>query len=286
MDTTRFAPSPTGRLHLGHAWSALFAAEAAGRDGRFLLRIEDIDPSRCKSEFEAGIIDDLRWLGLGWTGPVRRQSEHFETYRKALDRLNEQGLLYPCFCTRKDIQDEIARSPSAPHGPEGVLYPGICRSLSKDERRRRINAGQPYALRLQVDDALRTVARPLRWLDRGRGWQEAKPEILGDAVLARKETPASYHLCVTVDDQAQEVTLVTRGEDLFYATNLHRLLQALLGYETPDYHHHALLHDENGKRFAKRNNGVTLQALRQGGQSAETIRAMIGECLATNERIV
>jgi glutamyl-Q tRNA(Asp) synthetase len=274
LETTRFAPSPTGRLHLGHACSALFAHEQA-QDGRFLLRIEDIDVARCRPEFEQGIFDDLAWLGLHWEQPVRRQSDHFDIYDNALQRLDGMGVLYPCFCTRKEIQEEIARSPSAPHGPEGALYPGTCRALSFGDRMQRMNDGQPYAMRLDVQKALALVTRPLHWHDRARGEQLATPEMLGDVVLARKDTPASYHLCVTIDDHLQGVTLVTRGEDLFYATHLHRLLQALLELDAPEYHHHKLLLDENGQRFAKRNRGVTLEHLRHAGKTPEDIRRMI-----------
>jgi glutamyl-Q tRNA(Asp) synthetase len=273
-ETTRFAPSPTGRLHLGHACSALFAYEQA-KGGRFILRIEDIDAARCRPEFEQGIYEDLKWLGLTWEEPVRRQSEHFDTYDSHLRKLDERGLLYPCFCTRKEIQEEIARAPSAPHGPEGALYPGTCRALSFQERLQRMNAGQPYALRLDMQKSLAHVNRPLYWTDRAKGMQTAAPDLLGDVVLARKDTPASYHLCVTIDDHLQGVTLVTRGEDLFYATHLHRLLQALLGLDVPDYHHHRLLLDENGRRFAKRNRSVTLEHLRGDGKTPEDIKRMV-----------
>ena len=273
---TRFAPSPTGRLHIGHACSALFAYDKAIESGgRFILRIEDIDAGRCRPEFETGIYEDLAWLGLRWEGPVRRQSEHFGDYRAALDQLAERGLLYPCFCTRREIQEEIARAPSAPHGPEGALYPGTCRALSGAARRRRIDSGAAYALRLDVEKA-KARTGPLDWFDHDRGEQAATPEILGDAVLARKDTPASYHLCVTLDDHLQGINLVTRGEDLFYATHLHRLLQALLGLNAPEYHHHKLLLDHEGKRFAKRNNSVTLQYLREAEK--KTPQDIIAAC--------
>jgi glutamyl-Q tRNA(Asp) synthetase len=252
---TRFAPSPTGRLHIGHAYSALFAKRAGGR---FILRIEDIDEGRCRPEFEDGIYEDLEWLGLSWETPVRRQSEHFADYKKALALLDDKGVLYPCFCTRKDIQ----ASAGAPHGPEGQLYPGTCRHLSHQERAEKIAAGVPFALRLDVAKAT-AQAGPLTWTDRAKGAQRATPEILGDVVLARKDVSASYHLCVTLDDHLQGVTLVTRGEDLFYASHLHRLLQALLELDIPEWHHHKLLLDAEGNRFAKRNNAVTLQHLRE-----------------------
>lgn len=273
--TTRFAPSPTGYLHLGHAHAALFAARAAGAGGRFLLRVEDIDLSRCRPEFETAIIEDLSWLGLRWEQPVRRQSEHFDDYRVSLDRLTARGLIYPCFCTRKQIADEIAHSQQAPHGPDGPIYPGTCRSLGAAERNRRIASGAPYALRLDVARATRD-AGALTWHDRIRGVQAATPEVFGDVVLARKDTPASYHLAVTVDDALQGVSLVTRGEDLFAATHLHRLLQALLDLPTPDYHHHGLLTNATGERLAKRDRALTLRALREAGKSATEVRALAG----------
>lgn len=272
---TRFAPSPTGRLHLGHAHSALFAAAQAGAGGRFLLRIEDIDPGRCHAPFVVGIEEDLAWLGLSWEQPVRHQSEHLDDYRAALERLTARRLLYPCFCTRKDIADEAARSGHAPHGPDGVLYPGLCRHLDPAERAERMAAGQPYALRLDMTEAIRQ-AGPLHWLDHAAGPQAATPEMFGDVVLARKDTPTSYHLAVTVDDALQGVTLVTRGMDLFAASHVHRLLQALLELPVPDYHHHRLLTDADGKRFAKRDRSLTLQALRAAGHSAAEVRRLAG----------
>jgi glutamyl-Q tRNA(Asp) synthetase len=267
-ETTRFAPSPTGLLHLGHAHSALFAARAGSR---FLLRIEDIDRTRCRPEFESAIIEDLAWLGLRWEQPVRRQSEHMDDYRAALARLEAEHLLYPCFCTRADI----ARSGEAPHGPDGPIYPGLCRRLTEGERDARRASGNPFALRLDVARAM-TRTGALTWHDRGRGTITASPERFGDVVLARKETPTSYHLSVTVDDALQGVTLVTRGEDLFEATHIHRLLQALLGLKTPDYHHHGLIRDADGKRLAKRDQAPTLRALRAAGKTAEEVRAMAG----------
>jgi glutamyl-Q tRNA(Asp) synthetase len=276
---TRFAPSPTGRLHLGHAYSALFAAEAAQRDGgHFLLRIEDIDQTRCRPEFEAGIFEDLTWLGLTWETPVRRQSEHLADYRQALDRLAADQLLYPCFCTRAEIKSEIARASAAPHGPalhgpDGPIYPGTCRNLSPAEREQRQASGASFALRLDVAKALARTGT-LTWHDRAHGTMTATPEIFGDVVLARKETPTSYHLAVTHDDHLQGVTLVTRGEDLLPATHIHRLLQALLGWPTPEYHHHPLLRGADGERLAKRANAPSLQSLRAEGRSAADVRDM------------
>ncbi|MGE5546636.1 MAG: tRNA glutamyl-Q(34) synthetase GluQRS [Solirubrobacterales bacterium] len=269
---TRFAPSPTGLLHLGHAHSALFAWRAGNR---FLLRIEDIDPGRCREEFVEAIFTDLAWLGLTWETPVRRQSGHLDDYRAALDRLAGMGLLYPCFCTRREIEDEIARSGHAPHGPEGVLYPGTCRRLDPAEVRARLDAGIPHALRLDVARAS-AIAGPLHWHDREAGRQRAQPDLFGDVVLARKDVPTSYHLAVTVDDALQGVTLVTRGRDLFDATHVHRLLQALLGLPVPEYAHHGLLTDETGRRFAKRDKSLTLASLREAGRSAAEVRAMAG----------
>jgi len=275
---TRFAPSPTGLLHLGHAHSALFAAREAG-DGTFLVRMEDIDPGRCRPEFERAILEDLRWLGLDWPEPVRRQSDHMDDYRAALDRLEAKGLLYPCFCTRKQITDEIAAAGHAPHdipsGPDGALYPGTCRGMDAGERAERLAAGESHALRLKTDEAIRQ-AGPLTWHDRKEGGQTAHPEIFGDVVLARKETPTSYHLAVTVDDALQGVTLVTRGSDLFLASHLHRLLQALLDLPVPDYHHHGLLTGADGKRLAKRDKAATIESLRDAGKSPAEVRALAG----------
>ena len=276
MIVTRFAPSPTGRLHLGHAHSALLGhrrAREAG--GRFLLRIEDIDGTRCRPEFVDAIATDLAWLGLDWDGEVRRQSQHMNDYRDGLDRLGAAGLLYPCFCTRAEIKAEIERSGAAPHGPDGPLYPGTCRALGEEERLSRIAAGRPYALRLDMAKA-RAETGTLTWHDRRRGKQRAEPERFGDVVLGRKETPASYHLAVTLDDALQGVTLVTRGEDLLASTDVHRLLQALLGLPTPDYEHHALMVDGTGKRLAKRVGAPTLAALRDQGRSPAEVRAMAG----------
>ena len=273
---TRFAPSPTGRLHLGHVYSALFARHAAREaGGRFLLRIEDIDPARCRPEFEAGIFEDLAWLGLAWEMPVRRQSDHLGDYRAALERLDREGLTYPCFCSRKEIQAEIARAVSAPQGPEGPLYPGTCRVLPPDERKARVAEGRAYALRLDIGAAIARTG-PLTWQDLDRGVILAAPELLGDVVLGRRDAPASYHLAVSLDDHLQGVSLVTRGEDLLAATHIHRLLQALLDLATPAYRHHRLLTNDKGERLAKRDGAMTLQALRQAGHTPAQIRALAG----------
>jgi glutamyl-Q tRNA(Asp) synthetase len=276
MTVTRFAPSPTGYLHLGHAASALAGWHAAQRaDGRFLLRIEDIDATRCRPAFEAAIYEDLSWLGLTWEQPVRRQSAHMADYAAALARLRGLDLLYPCFCTRQEIAAEIAAAASAPHGPDGPLYPGTCRGLPPEERELRMDRGLPYALRLDAAAVARLVG-PLSWEEAGRGAVAVDPARLGDAVLARKDTAASYHLAVTVDDALQGVTLVTRGEDLFHATHLHRLLQALLGLAVPDYAHHILLTNADGRRLAKRDGALALRALRLAGRTPAEVRAMAG----------
>lgn len=271
---SRFAPSPTGYLHLGHAYAALVAhGLARGAGGRFLLRIEDIDRGRCRPQFEAAIYEDLAWLGVRWETPVRRQSEHLDDYAAALSALDAAGLVYPCFCTRREIAAEIARSARAPHGPEGPVYPGTCRALSGREAARRRSAGAPFALRLDMARAARR-AGALSWTDLDRGEVAARPEAFGDVVLARKDAPASYHLAVAVDDHLQGIEVVSRGVDLFAATHVHRLLQALLGYRTPRYLHHRLVADAAGRRLAKRHDGPRLRALREAGRTPEEVRAM------------
>jgi glutamyl-Q tRNA(Asp) synthetase len=274
---TRFAPSPTGRLHLGHAYSALRAHDhARSRGGAFLLRIEDIDPGRSRPEFVRFIMEDLQWLGLGWDGEIVFQSRRLPLYQAALDRLRATGLLYPCFCTRKQVEAEIAASASAPHGPDGPVYPGTCRDLPDPDLTR------PHAWRLNMAAAvdylrscegrspapqrscLRRSTWSLAWTD-GSRTIPADPARFGDIVLARKDAPASYHLAVTIDDAAQGVTDVVRGEDLFEATHIHRLLQALLGLPTPFYHHHKLLRGPDGARLAKRHGAPSLADLRASG---------------------
>jgi glutamyl-Q tRNA(Asp) synthetase len=270
MVITRFAPSPTGYLHLGHAFSAFNAwkrARSAG--GQFLLRLEDIDPGRCRPHFATAILDDLTWLGLVWDGPVRTQSEHLADYQAALDALRERHLIYPCFCTRADIAREISASASAPHAPDGApLYPGTCRRLSPAERTTKIAVGKPFALRLDMAAVLQP---DLSYQEEGGGRIACHPEQFGDVVLARKDAPASYHLCVTHDDALQGVTLVTRGEDLQPATSLHRLLQTLMEWEAPAYAHHHLLTNPAGRRLAKRDKAMTLRSLRAEGVSARAI---------------
>ena len=266
---TRFAPSPTGYLHIGHAYSALFTA---AQGDEFILRIEDIDQTRARPEFYDAIYEDLTWLGLKWTQPVLIQSQNMNAYADALAKLTAMGVLYPCSCTRKDINSQI----DAPHftptqGPEGMIYPGTCRHKTLNDM---VN-GQDYALRLNIDAALKHIKTPLYFEDHDAGRIDVNPHLLGDVVLARKETPASYHLSVCIDDHAQGINLVTRGEDLLYACHIHRLLQALLGLDQPAYYHHKLLLDHEGKRFAKRNKSVTLRDIRAHGFTPNDLIQMI-----------
>ena len=268
---TRFAPSPTGELHLGSAysaWTGWHRAREAG--GRFLVRIEDIDIRRCKREYETAILGDLTWLGFDWDGEVRRQSEHFADYGRALDQLDGQGLVYPCFCSRADIEREMAAAVNAPHGPDGPLYPGTCRHLSAQDRRERMAAGHEHCLRLDAQRASEQ-AGSYHFFDETLGRVEGEPLLMGDFVIARKDTPTSYHLSVTVDDHLQDVTLVTRGVDVLPSTHVHGLLQKLLGYETPQYAHHRLLTDDSGRRFAKRDRGMTIRAMREGGMTPQQV---------------
>jgi glutamyl-Q tRNA(Asp) synthetase len=326
---TRFAPSPTGRLHLGHAYSALLAHDyARERGGAYLLRVEDIDPGRSRPEHVDGIIEDLLWLGLEWDGEIVYQSERLRLYAEALGRLKGAGLVYPCFCTRKDIAAEIAASAAAPHNesrgpsspspfglslskpvlsdaagrvegacpspsspppreraglrqaqperargaPDGPLYPGTCRRLEPDERARRMER-EPHAWRLDMRAAV--SAAPLLYWEDGDTEVRAEPEAFGDVVLARKDAPVSYHLAVTVDDAAQGVTDVVRGRDLYAATDIHRLLQALLGLPTPHYRHHPLLADADGRRLAKRHGAPSLADLRAGGADPAALVAAL-----------
>ncbi len=270
---TRFAPSPTGYLHLGHAVSAWYAwgrARAAG--GQFLLRLEDIDQTRCRPEFAAGVCEDLAWLGLHWDGDIRVQSAHFAEYSAALAGLRGRGLLYPCFCSRA----EIARAQAAPHAGENRVYPGICREVSAAEGQARMAAGQAYAWRLDVARAMTGVSN-LRFFEERVGWVEAQPAKLGDVVLARRDVATSYHLCVVHDDGVQGVSHVIRGEDLFESTHLHVLLQRLLGFDTPVYAHHRLLTDSSGKRLAKRDFAATLASMRAAGEAPATLLEKLRE---------
>ncbi len=282
---TRFAPSPTGLLHLGHAVAALVAHDLAQQTGgQFLLRIDDIDASRCRPEFETAIHEDLHWLGLDWRPPVRRQSDCQMEYQAALNRLRELGLLYPCFCTRKEILAEAARAQDAPHGADGPIYPGTCRRLSADESQARMQTGAVVALRLDNAKAMALVSTPLTFDEHGAGPQgehgtlTVRPQASGDIVLARGGTAGlagcSYHLAVVVDDAAQKISCVTRGRDLFFATHIQRLLQAVLELPVPEYLHHALAVDATGKRLAKRHDALSLRHLREQAMTPATVRAM------------
>ncbi|HUE64903.1 MAG TPA: tRNA glutamyl-Q(34) synthetase GluQRS [Rhizomicrobium sp.] len=271
MIVTRFAPSPTGLLHLGHAFAAITAFES-GDD--FLLRIEDIDKGRSRDKFIQAIFYDLKWLGLSWDEPSLRQSTRMAAYAKALANLKAYGLVYPCFCTRAEIVAEIARAGEAQHGPDGPLYPGTCRALSRDDGSARIAAGEHHALRLDVAKAA-AVTGPLTYIERGLRYA-VDPNRFGDIVIARKDMPTSYHLSVVVDDAHQHVSLVTRGEDLLPATHIQRLLQALLKLPEPEYAHHPLVLDENGKKFSKRDGAVSLESMRETGATPADIRARIG----------
>ena len=292
---TRFAPSPTGRLHIGHGWSALLAMDfARANGGLFRLRIEDIDGTRSRPEHVAGIIEDLNWLGVAWDGDIVFQSERLDHYDAALERLRGMGLLYPCFCTRADI----AASTSAPHGPEGPVYPGTCRGLPQTERDRRMTQDDPHAWRIDMERAVAAKGK-LHWTSaplppsgpslskpsscfqereilrqsQDDRMIEAMPETAGDVVLARKDAPASYHLSCTLDDAAMGITHVLRGEDLFAATHVHRLLQALLNLPTPVYCHHPLLVGADGRRLAKRDGSIALADLRAQGADPATLAA-------------
>lgn len=271
--TTRFAPSPTGHLHIGHAFSAWTAFRAACEaEGRFILRMEDIDTVRCKREFEPVILDDLIWLGLDWEEPVRRQSEHFDDYARVLERLEALGVIYRCFKTRREIMEDIAR---APHGP-GEVYRGPSAPMGADEEADKVAAGEAFAWRLSLArcrDVLGPRFAKLRYLEDDQGEQTANPDPLGDVILARKDVGTSYHIAVVHDDALQGISHVIRGEDLRAMTPLHVLLQTLLDLPTPVYRHHRLLLDENGERFAKRNKSVTLKSLRESGVSPDEVRS-------------
>jgi glutamyl-Q tRNA(Asp) synthetase len=282
----RFAPSPNGYLHLGHAFSALLNFDLARRiGGRFLLRIEDIDATRCRPEFEAAIYEDLAWLGISWETPVRRQSEHFALYREAIEKLAALGLIYPGFESRAEIARLVAQQDAEapwPRDPDGApLYPGVAKSLSAEQRRRLIDQGMPYALRLDMM-AARARAKNLGWTEQGegpdgeRGAVAARPEAWGDVILARKETPTSYHLSVVVDDALQGVSEVVRGQDLFWSTSVHRLLQHLLGLPQSRYRHHPLVRDPAGQKLSKSTRATALRELRAEGATAADIRRLVG----------
>lgn len=282
----RFAPSPNGTLHLGHAYSALLNFELARAcGGRFLLRIEDIDPTRCRPEFEAAIYEDLAWLGIAWETPVRRQSEHMDAYRRALEKLESMGLVYPSFESRAEIARLVAERQSQgtwPRDPDGTpVYPGRASLLTAEERKRRIESGAPFALRLDLAAAM-ARAGELTWTELGEGPAGetgtimARPQAWGDVILARKETPTSYHLAVVVDDALQGTTEVVRGRDLFHATGVHRLLQRLLELPQPRYRHHRLIRDAAGNKLSKSTGATGLRELRAAGAKPADIGRLIG----------
>jgi glutamyl-Q tRNA(Asp) synthetase len=282
----RFAPSPNGYLHLGHACSALLNFDLARRaGGRFLLRIEDIDATRCRPEFVAAIYEDLAWLGISWETPVRRQSEHFARYREAVEGLAGLGLIYPSFESRAEIARLVMQREATapwPRDPDGApLYPGTAKSLSPEERERLIGQGTPYALRLDMA-AARARTDPLTWIEHGEGADgetgavSAQPEAWGDVILARKETPTSYHLSVVIDDALQGVTDVVRGRDLFWSTSVHLLLQKLLGIPQPAYRHHRLIEDASGHKLSKSTQATALRELRGQGATPADIRSLVG----------
>ncbi|MGX1317323.1 glutamyl-Q tRNA(Asp) synthetase [Bradyrhizobium sp. USDA 377] len=282
----RFAPSPNGFLHLGHAYSALLNFDRARESGgRLLLRIEDIDATRCRPEYEAAIYEDLAWLGVAWETPVRRQSEHLSDYRAAFEKLSALGLVYPAFESRAEIARLVAAREAGgpwPRDPDGApLYPGDAKSLPADERARLIASGAPYALRLDMAAACRRIAG-LNWNELGegpdgeRGTVPARPEAWGDVILARKETPTSYHLSVVVDDALQGVSEIVRGQDLFHATAVHRLLQVLLGLPEPAYRHHALIRDGEGRKLSKSSRSTGLRELRTAGATPASVRRLVG----------
>jgi glutamyl-Q tRNA(Asp) synthetase len=281
----RFAPSPNGFLHLGHAYSALMNARLARAwHGQFLLRIEDIDRERSRPQFEEAMREDLQWLGLDWPRPERRQSQHFDVFRAALDGLVARGLAYPCFCTRGAIAAKVAAD--GPRDPDGSpLYPGSCRDMPPVLRAQRIAAGEKFAVRLDMARALETITAPLTYREFLEGdtpdVMDARPALWGDAVIGRRDVPASYHLACVHDDAAQGVTDVMRGADLEAATGLHVLLQALLGLPTPDYRHHRLMLDENGAKLSKSKGSTTLRTLRAAGVTPAGVRNMLGERMGT-----
>jgi glutamyl-Q tRNA(Asp) synthetase len=275
MIRTRFAPSPTGRLHLGHAYAAKVAHDLAREHGgEFLLRFEDIDTTRVRAEYYGGIEEDLHWLGLTWDGPALRQTSRLDAYEEALSNLRNLGVAYPCFCTRREIEEEIARMSHAPHGPEGWLYPGTCRRMSADERQSRQAEGVQFSWRLDTTAAAR-ICGPLQFRDNRHGAFIVDPHLLGDVILARKDIGTSYHLAVVVDDAFQKISHVTRGEDLLAATHVHRLLQSLFGFPEPVYCHHRVVVDENGQRLAKRHDSLSIQALREKGETPAGVMARL-----------
>lgn len=277
--STRFAPSPSGRLHVGHVLAAVEARKLADELGGLCrLRIEDIDLQRCRPEYAEALLDDLAWLGLRFDGEVMVQSSRMEIYRQALERLKSMGVLYPCFCTRKEIAERLAEMPRAPHGSACDAYPGTCRAMRQSEREERLAAGEAHAWRLDCR-RVQEMTGSLEWLDLNAGVQVCEPSRLGDVILARKDFPVSYHLAVTMDDAEQGMTHVTRGMDLFESTNVHRVLQALLDLPVPVWKHHRLLCDENGKRLAKRDGARSLESLRSAGMEPGQLLTSIGRAM-------
>ncbi|TNE36565.1 MAG: tRNA glutamyl-Q(34) synthetase GluQRS [Alphaproteobacteria bacterium] len=288
--TTRFAPSPTGFLHLGHAFAAWQAfGFAAQNNGRFVLRIEDTDHTRCRPEFETAILEDLHWLGLTWEEPVRRQSDHLAVYKSYIDHLTELGLTYPCFCSRKEILEASAAA-NLPIGPDGPLYPGTCRKLTPREIHRHQADGRSHVLRLDLTEALKKVPPSLTFDEVGsdgslpKGPTPVDATSAGDIVLARKGSTTSYHASVVVDDHLQGITDVVRGRDLYSATHIHRLLQELWGFEAPRYHHHDLLLDSDGRKLSKRDQDHAIRAMKKAGKTPADLKEMIEENLAAQNR--
>lgn len=273
---TRFAPSPTGHLHLGHAYAALFAYELAmDNGGRFLLRYEDIDTTRVRDQYYLAIEQDLAWIGIHWDGTPIRQKDRLDVYAASLEKLKALNVVYPCFCTRREIQREIDNMAHAPHGPDGeTMYPGTCRALGLAEREDRIARGEAHCWRLDAHCA-EALTGPLMFEDKIKGSIQVDAHLLGDVVLARKDIATSYHLAVVTDDYFQHVTDVTRGEDLLPSTHVHRLLQSMLGMPAPVYHHHRLIVDDSGQRLAKRDESLSLAALRGQGKRSEDVLAML-----------
>ncbi len=284
----RLAPSPNGQLHLGHAYSALLNQNFAIRmDGRLLLRIEDIDTVRCTPEFEAGVLADLKWLGVSWDGPVRRQSEHFAEYETCLRKLEREGLVYPAFMSRGEIRVHIAEQGAVGldwlRDPDGVpIYPGLDKALSLKKRAALIAEGKPFAWRLDMTEALARIGQSLEWTELSGDdlsqslAVDARAEAWGDVILARRDAPTSYHLSVVVDDALQGVTHIVRGLDLFDATAVHRILQELLGLPRPAYHHHSLILGPDGRKLSKSFRDTGIAVLRNQGETPETIRARVG----------
>jgi len=276
-DHTRFAPSPTGYLHLGHVFSALFAYEASKiLGGELIIRIEDIDKQRSRSHFEKSIFEDLDWIGIKYRKIIRRQSEKMSDYEAAIEELDRLNLIYPCFCTRSEIQSEILRAGYAPHGIDHLVYPGTCRRLSKSEKEKRIKTNKNYAWRLDIRSAAKKIGK-LSWHDIRLGNHEVPVGIIGDVVIGRKDVPSSYHLASTLDDHIQRVGLVTRGEDLVESTHIHRILQSLLGLKTPFYFHHPLILDSSGVRLSKRTRAQTIRAMKARGLSPKEVINLFGK---------